>query len=614
MKLKAAGIFVAAIVLLTMNPLFMSADSAKAKVPENQNLNSGEQKTFKNPIMGDGADPWVIKHSDGFYYYTQTTGNNVTVWKSKDLTHLNSGEKKVVWSPGASDPNRANIWAPELHYLEGRWYIYFAASDGDMGKQRMYVLESDGSDPMGPYHYPKGTSFGKLSDPSDKWAIDGTVLELDRKLYFIWSGWEGDENISQNLYIAPMANPWTISGKRAQISRPELDWEKKGNPLINEGPEILKNHKGQVFLIYSASGSWTDDYCFGMLSLKGKDPLIQSSWIKSRQPVFKSNPALNVYGPGHGSFVKSPDGREDWMVYHAAKFKGAGWNRNIRMQEFSWNKDGSPDFGSPVPADSWMHAPSGESHGLLMSAQPGIVYKYEAEKAQIHHAEIIPNSSASGGAKVGKMDYEDSYIEFNNLSLPKGDYILNVRYSNGMGDTASHLVTVNGRQNELLYDSFGWDSWRDAQMDVRLDRNQDSIRLGKGKLFTEVDSIELIPKSARAFRYEAELAYLKKASPAFDPEAGNQQIAAAEKNSTLVFPLSVKQGGAYVLEIKYKNTGSRNMTQSINVNGRHQASASLNKAKDWTDAIVRISLEPGVNVISLLSPEKCDFDYITISK
>jgi GH43 family beta-xylosidase len=126
---------------------------------------------------------------------------------------------------------------------------------------------------------------------------------------------------------------------------------------INEGPEALV-HAGVLRIVYSASGSWTDDYCYGMLTLHGSDPLDRDVWQKSAKPVFASTDA--VFGPGHGSFVRSPDGREDWMVYHSARYAGAGWDRVIDAQRFSWRADGTPDFGRPLGPEVEQRLPSGE--------------------------------------------------------------------------------------------------------------------------------------------------------------------------------------------------------------------------------------------------------------
>lgn len=312
--------------------------------------------TFTNPILGDGADPWVVRHDDGFYYYTQTTGSDITLWRTKDITDLENAERKVVWMPAQGAVNGTHLWAPELHLLDGRWYIYFAASDGDMARQRMYVLQSKGVDPFGEYTFPAGTQEGKMADASDKWAIDGTVLDYRGERYFIWSGWEGEVNDQQRLYIARMASPWQLAGPRVEISRPELAWERIGTPQVNEAPQALLSPGGRLFLTYSASGSWTDDYCLGLLALEGEDPMNPAHWRKRPQPVFRKDEALGVYGPGHNGFFID-DGGRPWLIHHAAKFKGAGWNREIHLQPLDWDARGLPSFGLPVGTSRQQMAP-----------------------------------------------------------------------------------------------------------------------------------------------------------------------------------------------------------------------------------------------------------------
>ena len=306
--------------------------------------------TFTNPVVANGADPWVIRYQD-VYYYCFATDDRIWISCSKNLHEIGLAEPKLVWQPPKGNPWSEELWAPELHFLNNKWYIYVAADDGANENHRMYVLESDNIDPQG--HY---VLVGKIADSSDCWAIDGTILEYNDRLYFIWSGWEGKVNVQQNLYIAPMSNPWTISGDRVLISEPEYEWEKVGRPLVNEGPEILKKND-KIHIIYSASGSWTDDYCLGQLTFTGGDILSRASWIKKPEPVFSKTET--VFGPGHASFVKSPDGREDWIVYHAAKYKGGGWDRDVRMQKFGWNNDDSPNFGAPVSAGVLLEVPSG---------------------------------------------------------------------------------------------------------------------------------------------------------------------------------------------------------------------------------------------------------------
>lgn len=333
-------------------------------------------ETFTNPLLPAGADPWSI-YRDGFYYYMHTTGRNLTIWKTPDLADLKNAQKKIVWTPPASGAYSKDIWAPELHFIAGKWYIYFAADAGKNQSHRLWVLENSSRDPL----QGTWTMKGKLADASDKWAIDGSVFEHKNQLYAVWSGWEGDTNGRQDIYIARMSNPWTIEGARVRLSKPEyawetvgdiLDWRTSDNPPhvdVNEGPQVLQR-PDKLFLIYSASGCWTDNYALGMMSIDADGDLLDAaSWKKSPQPVFQQSPAARAYGTGHNSFFKSPDGREDWILYHAnAKpNQGCGRFRQPRAQRFTWKADGTPDFGTPVAAGVPLRKPSHHNRAVPQS-------------------------------------------------------------------------------------------------------------------------------------------------------------------------------------------------------------------------------------------------------
>jgi GH43 family beta-xylosidase len=306
---------------------------------------------FTNPVVAHGADPWVIRWQSN-YYFCQSRPDGVWVNRATRLEDIGVDNWKCVWRAPAGTAYSKQIWAPELHFLEGKWFIYVAADDGDNANHRMYVLEGTTGDPQAPFQFK-----GKIAAPTDLWAIDGTVLEMPGgKLYFIWAGWPGANDGVQNLYIAPMSNPWTISGERVCISQPDHKWEQRDFPHINEGPETLW-HGGKLFIIYSASAFWDDNYCLGQLTWTGGDVLDPKSWIKKPEPVFVHT--ADVFGPGHCSFVKSSDGKEDWIVYHAHQAPGAR-QRDVRIQRFIWNPDGSPDFGTPVSPGIPTPPPSGE--------------------------------------------------------------------------------------------------------------------------------------------------------------------------------------------------------------------------------------------------------------
>ena len=126
-------------------------------------------------------------------------------------------------------------------------------------------------------------------------------------------------------------------------------------------------HDGKVFVVYSCNGSWTKDYRLAYLMLNiGDDPLNPSNWKKSPNAVFyRCDDTVNedgVNGVGHCSFTKSPDGTEDWIVYHVKNRNHGsyGTGRSTFMQRFTWNADGTPNFGTPVGWGEPIVVPSGE--------------------------------------------------------------------------------------------------------------------------------------------------------------------------------------------------------------------------------------------------------------
>jgi GH43 family beta-xylosidase len=315
--------------------------------------------TFRNPLNKDeGSDPWLLSY-DGKYYLAATTWSSaLTMRSATTLAGLKTAPAVKVWT--GDDPSRCcNMWAPEFHLLDGpngkRWYLYYTAGPegSDTGNQRMHVLESDGTDPLGPYKY-KARIYDKANDA---WAIDSSVFTLDDRLYYLFSAWEGE---NQEVFIAGMSNPWTMNGSRVRVSVPTLDWERKqGN--VNEGPVALQ-HDGKTFVVYSASACWGPDYALGMLTLQGTNPLDPSSWVKSKDPVFRRDDKNSAFGPGHNGFFKSRDGSEDWIVYHAnAAVSGAcDTKRTTRVQKFGWNTDGTPALGAPVATDIDIAVPAGD--------------------------------------------------------------------------------------------------------------------------------------------------------------------------------------------------------------------------------------------------------------
>ncbi|MCZ8518584.1 MULTISPECIES: glycoside hydrolase family 43 protein [Paenibacillus] len=309
---------------------------------------------WNNPLVEQRADPFAVRHTDGYYYFTASVPeyDRIELRRAKTLGGLAEAETVTAWKKHESGPMSEHIWAPEIHYIDGLWYIYFAAARTDAPfDHRMYVLENEAANPL------EGTwtEKGQLKTDWESFSLDATTFEHKGVRYLVWAQKDPAIRGNSNLYIAPMQNPWTLAGKQVRLSKPDYDWEKIGF-WVNEGAALLK-HGGRLFLTYSASAT-DDNYAMGMLTAAdAADLLDPASWTKSEQPVFGTSEENGQYGPGHNSFTVSPDGKQDIMVYHARSYKEITGdplydpNRHARAKAIEWKADGTPDFGVP-PADT----------------------------------------------------------------------------------------------------------------------------------------------------------------------------------------------------------------------------------------------------------------------
>jgi GH43 family beta-xylosidase len=303
--------------------------------------------------LPSGPDPWITQ-VDGIYYYTHTVGDRIALWRTDNIANLAQARSVVVWTPPKTGPNAHSIWAPELHRIDGKWFLYYSATAAgftDDAHRAVFVLENDSADPM------NGNWIDRGRVNTAHAGIDGTVFSHAGKRYFVYSPYAEPDTA---LAIAPMANPWTLAGPESVIARPDRPWEKHGGRQIVEGPEFLPGPHGDLFLTYSASACWSDDYSLGLLRAPpGADPLDPAAWRKSPQPVLKS--ANAVYATGHNGFFLSPDGKENWIIYHANPGPGMKCTskRAPHIQRFDWTEDGWPQFGEPAPMGTPLPTPSG---------------------------------------------------------------------------------------------------------------------------------------------------------------------------------------------------------------------------------------------------------------
>ena len=306
-----------------------------------------------NPLVRQRADAQVFRHDDGNYYLTGSVPeyDRLVLRRSKTLAGLATAEERVLWRHEARGPMSGFLWAPELHQIDGKWIMYFAAGPSGGGEDvfriRTYAVVCDGPDPM----TGKWTVLGQFQAPWDSFNLDSTSFVHKGKRYFAWAQREPGIETNSNLYIAPLESPLKLAARATRLTVPTLDWEVRGYKVA-EAPAIL-HRNGRLFMTYSASATDTR-YCLGLLTAhEDADILDPRAWTKSPEPVFTTCRETSVFGPGHNSFTVDEEGR-DILVYHGRDYEAIKGDplfnpdRHTRIQRLYYKADGTPDFGVPV--------------------------------------------------------------------------------------------------------------------------------------------------------------------------------------------------------------------------------------------------------------------------
>jgi GH43 family beta-xylosidase len=377
---------------------------------------------YTNPLVNRRADAHIYRHTDGYYYFTATVPeyDRIVLRRATTLQGLSTAAETVIWRRHSSGVMGAHIWAPEIHFIDGRWYVYFAAgATNNVWAIRMYVLEGTGSNPL----TATWVERGQIRTSWETFALDASTFVANGVRYLIWAQQEPGINTNTNLYIARMTNPWTITGTPTRIAVPTLAWETRGF-AVNEGPTVIQRN-GRIFMAYSASA--TDaNYCLGLLTANASSNLLSaSSWTKSPNPVFASNAATGQYGPGHNSFTVSEDGQSDILVYHDRNYRDISGdplndpNRRTRLQKLYWNADGTPNFGIPVP--------DGASPVRLSSWNyPDRVVRHWEYRARIEanvtnladsQFRIVPGLAGGGSVSLESTNFPGYYVRHRNYEV-----------------------------------------------------------------------------------------------------------------------------------------------------------------------------------------------------
>lgn len=285
------------------------------------------QPTYSDVLVEQRADPWTFLGDDGYYYFTgsypvcgtaeEEKGigyDRVVLRRSKTLQGLKDAEEVTIWHTDDYADTYRYIWAPEIHQINGKWYVFFTASVSGVNPYdiRPHVLECVGKDPMSKDSWKIHRMQAEEGDTFavQQFSLDMTHFESAGTHYVVWAANPGDFS---NLYIATIDSqkPWQLTSECTKVTKPDFAWE---NP-INEGPAVIK-HNGNVYLCYSAAAV-DYSYCVGMLSAKEGDNLLEADkWTKYPVSLLSTDDLVNQCGPGHNSFTVDENGNPV-IVYHA---------------------------------------------------------------------------------------------------------------------------------------------------------------------------------------------------------------------------------------------------------------------------------------------------------
>jgi GH43 family beta-xylosidase len=471
---------------------------------------TAQSTTFRNPLNNSGPDPFMITHNGNYYLAATTWGGasvGLTMRRASTIAGLKTATAVRIWQDNTSS-RCCNYWAPEFHLINGRWYGYFtggASGTNYTVTQHVHVIESAGTDPMGPYTY-KGQLISRA-------ALDASVITINGTMYAIYSVW----NARQEVAIKQMSNPWTTTGNEVVIASPTLSWEIQDG-TVAEGPVAFQRN-GATYIIYSASACWGPNYKLGQLKYTGTNPLSASSWTKRSTPIFQQG--NGAFGPGHNSFFKSLDGTEDWIIYHAndQSTDGCDMGRTPRIQKFTVNADGSPNLGTPVSTNTDLVVPSGEGGGTnptntptrtptrtptpngptltpTRTPTPGGSPTYQAENAVFGGGVLIESNNAGfNGTGFANFPASGGFVEYRNADGGAGgSKTLQFRFALGATGSRTGQLVVNGVTQNITFNSTGaWTTWSTVNVTVNLNAGtSNTIRLqSNGQDLANLDQLTI---------------------------------------------------------------------------------------------------------------------------
>ena len=276
---------------------------------------------YQNPVYDQYmADPFVLQHEGQYYAY----GTGVLSPEGWAFPVLHSTDL-VSWQPrgwSLIPPGGHEFWAPEVAYQDGVFYMYYSARGIDDKDHQLRVATH--TSPLGPFR-----DTGRVLVPDQPFTIDAHPFQdRDGQWYMFYSQdfltLDDPYRVGTGIVVDRMLDMLTLAGEARVVIRPHADWQlfKAQRSMYGavydwytiEGAS-LRFHNGLYYCFFSG-GAWEHDnygisyviadQVMGPYSLPPWDP----------QVLLRSVPE-RVIGPGHNSFTRSPDGKQEFIVYHA---------------------------------------------------------------------------------------------------------------------------------------------------------------------------------------------------------------------------------------------------------------------------------------------------------
>ncbi|MCU4164425.1 family 43 glycosylhydrolase [Carboxylicivirga caseinilyticus] len=559
------------------------------------------QGVFTNPLSPNSqADPYVTYY-EGFYYYTYTTGDHVEIRKSATLEGITAAQPVTAWRSWEEPAMNGPCWAPELHHINGKWYIYTTGIVPGTDQMRVIVLEGD--NPQGTFTYKANLAGG----------IDATILKHpDGGLYMIWMRHEGTS--LTNISIAPMNSPTSLASEWTQISWPNIDdwydWEKR-DQNCNEGPQIIQRN-GKIFLIYSASASWTQWYCLGMFTCSDGNVMNASSWVKSPEPVFQKSDANGVYGVGHASLTISPDGKEDWICYHGMSAPNAGWEgREPRIQRFTWNYDGTPNFGIPVGNGVPIAVPANGRFVKLESARnPGYFVRHMSSRGRIDaEISILPDCQfkiVQGLADENAVSIEAANFPGHYLRHRNGEVWMDANDNSTLfkNDASWYLRTGLSDDEGISFESFNFPGRYIIQRNSLLYNEDPNTNLSDATFFDITTSVNGGLNIGNDLFIEAENYSLSNGAVKETCSEGGLNITLNSYKYTR-YEVFIPKSGEYQVEVRVVSDQNDRVLKMMNESGSQLYNDftinSTGGLQNWNSVTANVNLQEGLQTFTFIT-------------